>query len=42
MLLRMIQNEIELDIRELVAQLNVHLTHRELALINHGSNDIQT
>ena len=35
MLLRSIQKEMYLHIREPVAQIDAHLAHRELALIDH-------
>jgi hypothetical protein len=40
MKLLIIQKELDLDVRELVAQLDLHLAHVEFALTDHGSNDI--
>jgi hypothetical protein len=38
--LLIVQKELDLDVRELVAQLDLHLAHEEFALADHGSNDI--
>lgn len=38
--LLIVQEELDLDVRELVAQLALHLAHEKFALADHGSNDI--
>ena len=40
MKLLIVQEELDLDVRELAAQLDLHLAHEEFALADHGSNDI--
>ena len=38
--LLIVQEELNLDVRELVAQLALHLAHEKFALADHGPNDI--